>query len=273
MKAFFVALAMTAACNKSIGPMGSANDQLALEDVNFLVQTSATDVAEVERGLPEGATRLGGDELSKQSAREIAAVRRQVLELNGAKTVVFGVANLEGKWLATDAENDPFASNPVGQETERLFDSAKTTRVVGNVLPRIRKGRPEASYVATAAIRDAKGNVNGYFVTTISLSEYAYRLQEALRSHWSDRVRGGAKGSDIVPVFYVVLATPTDLFPAPKVPAVNVEALKTEGVFAKAKANTMSGNLTITDRKFGYAAAMLPKLGDDVAVAVLHSEP
>ena len=271
MKAFIVlAMVGMTSCTKS----GSdANERLAREDVNFLVHTSESDVAELERGLPEGAKRLGGDDLSKRTATEIATVRRQVLDLNSAKTVVFGVANLEGKWLATDAEKDPFAGNPVGQDMQRVFEGTKTMPLSGNVLPRERKGKQEGAYVATSALRDTKGNINGYFVTTISLAEYAYRLHEALKSHWSERVRGAPKGGDIVPIFYVVLATPNELFPAPKVPAVNVDALKAEGVFAKATAGLSSSNLTITGRKFAYAVAIMPRLGGDVAVAVLHSEP
>jgi hypothetical protein len=270
MRGYFVpaVVTMAVACTKSDGN----NERLARENVKLLVDTAAADIAEIERGLPEGAARLRTDSLSSQTAKEIAAVRRQVVDLNSAKTVVFGIVNLEGIWLATDAEKDPYAGNAVGQNTEPLLSGAKGQAVYGNIYPRERRGKYENAYLAAAAIRDTKGNINGYFVTGLSLAEYAYRLQEALKNHWAARMRSATKGNDTLPIFYVVLATPRDLHPAPKVPAVNVEALKTEGVFAKARTNA-SGALTISDRKFAYATAMLPRLGSDIAVAVLHSEP
>ncbi len=265
----FGLIATAVACTKSDG---GTNERFAREEVKLLVDTCAADVAEIERGLPEGAKRLSSDNLATQSAKEIATVRRQVLDLNSAKTVVFGIVNLDGQWIATDAEKDPYAGHALGQGTDRLLSGAKTQPVYGNLYPRERRGQHESAYLAASAIRDTKGSINGYFVTGLSLAEYAYRLQEALKNHWAVRARSATKGNDILPVFYVVLATPTDLYPAPKVPTVNVDALKAEGIFGKAKTNS-SGNLTITDRKFSYATAMLPKLGDDVAITVLHSEP
>jgi hypothetical protein len=265
----FALVAAAAACTKA---KGVANEQFAREDIRLLVETCSVDVAEIERGLPEGAKRLGAAPLATRSAQDVATVRRQVLDLNSAKTVVFGVVNLEGQWVATDAENDPYAGMPLGKDTERLLSGATSQPVSGNVYARQRRGRHESAYLAASAIRDAKGNVDGYFVTGVSLAEYAYRLQEALRNHWAGRARSAAKGKDTLPIFYVVLATPTDLYPAPRVPSVDVEALRSEGVFPKARTNA-SGNLSITDRNFAYATAMLPKLGGDIAVAVLHSEP
>ena len=271
MKGYF-ALAIVGTAAACTRPGGSNNERLARDNVNFLVEISVADTTEVERGLPEGAKRLSTDDLSKQTAKEIATVRRQVLDLNSAKTVVFGVVSLEGRWLATDAEKDPYAGNAVGQGTERLFEGARTLPITNNIYARERRGKHEAAYLAASAIRDTKGNINGYFVTALSLSEYAYRLQEALKNRWASLLRDASKGHDILPIFYVVLATPTDVYPARKVPSVNVDALKGEGIYAKAT-TLSSGNLTITDRKFAYSTAMLTKLGREVAVAVLHSEP
>ncbi len=123
----------------------------AAPDAAWLATLVAKDVGEVERGLPEGAVKLapllaGGADPKQDIAgvrKALMRVRRDVIDLNVAKSTFFALTDPAGVAIRNDLEEDAMA----GQNLGALFPGARQGqgrvrhRHGGLPEPRTRTGR------------------------------------------------------------------------------------------------------------------------------------
>lgn len=251
---------------------GNADDLAALVD---------KDVGEVERGMPEGAQRLG--ELYAKGAdpkQDVPAVRqallrttREVPDLNIAKSTFFALADDKGVGIRNNLEQDAMA----GQDLMKLFPAlskalegafVETTGSFGT--PPGPLG-PDKDWIAAMPVKNDQGKVSGLFVTGWSYRRFAGHLQEVLKSRFQESLRkSGDTGK--MPVFYVCVFDASGVYCERMTPKINEQALIDAKLVDKTAAGPFQGTMTITEREFGYAAKRTPKLGENTGVVVLRSE-
>jgi hypothetical protein len=249
---------------------GNASDMVALVD---------RDVAEVERGMPEGAKRLGTlvakgadphqDVAGVRSA--LGKVRRDVLDLNIAKSTFFALADASGVAIRNDLEEDVMA----GQNLFTVFpDLAKAKdgyATATGVFPNSSsKNGPDRDWIAGVPVKNESGTTAAIFVTGWTYRFFARHLQESLKDRLVDEAK--KRGDEKMPVFYVAVFDKTGVYSAPLTPPVDEKALSEQDLVGKTAAGPAQGTLTITDRAFGWAAARTPKLAPDTGVVVLRSD-
>lgn len=276
-------------CSKDRGAK-SAEDAKA--DVAKLVEMTDKDVAEVERGLPEGAKKLSAifdKELGKEGdpSKNVPAVRsallkmrQQVPDLGIAKSTFFAFADANGIAIRNDFEQDTMAGKDLVTGWPGLKpvlegkDFVATTGSLKGGVPNPRGADKE--WVAAVPVKKADGAKSGILVTGWTYRRFAYHLQVTAQRDVQDALmRTGDKGK--MPILYVCLFDKEGIYcagapGAPPVPEVNEKALATAGVYEKTANGTVGEALKITDRDFGWAAARTPKLGADIGVAVLRSD-
>jgi hypothetical protein len=253
----------------------------ARASVDSLVVLAGKDVAELERGLPEGANKLAS--LYAKNAdphQDVPAVRtallrmrRDVPDLNIAKSTFFALADEHGIAIRNDLETDAMA----GQNLLTLFpelakaESGSFVTTNGAFPTTSKPGMPDRDFVAAAPIKKEDGSVGGILVTGWSYRRFAYYLQEMLKRELADQAKA-AHDDGKLPIVYVALFDKSEVYSAPQTPDVNEKALKDAKLLEKTTTGPFEGTVTITDRAFGYAAARDPKLGDGVGIVVLRSE-
>ncbi len=251
---------------------GNADELAALVD---------KDIGEIQRGLPDGATKLG--ELYAKGAdpkQDVPAVRaallkttRDVPDLNIAKSTFFALADDKGIGIRNNLEQDAMA----GQDLLKLFPAlskalegayVETTGTFGS--PPGPNG-PDKDWIAAMPVKNDQGKVSGLFVTGWSYRRFAAHLQEVLKSRFQESLRkSGDTGK--MPVFYVCVFDATGVYCERTTPKVNEQALVDAKLVDKTAAGAFQGTVTITDRDFGYAAKRTPKLAENTGVVVLRSE-
>ncbi len=255
----------------------------ASSDVAQLGTLVDKDVGEIERGLPEGAKRLsvllaGGADPSKDLAgvrKALFKVRRDVQDLDVAKSTFFALADPTGVAIRNDLEEDVMA----GQKLFTIFPAltkATTgyTTAVGafpNAAAGSTKTGPDEDWIAGAPVKRDDGSTGAIFVTGWTYRYFARHLQESLK----DRLVDDAKKSGDerkLPVFYVAVFDKTGVYSAPLTPVVDEQALAGQDLLAKTAAGPATGTLNLTDRAFGWAALRAPKVAPDTGVVVLRSE-
>ncbi len=260
---------------------GKASAQDAAKHVESLAALTVKDVGEVERGLPEGATRLGSLFAQKADARQdlpavrsrLLRVRREVPDLNVAKSTFFALLDDKGIAIRNDLETDVMAgqnlltSFPGLSKAEEGAFTTTTGAFPGPMAP----SGPDKDWVAGAPVRREDGSVGGVLVTGWSFRRFAHHLQESLKHDLQEQLLK-ANDTGKLPVLYVAVFDRTGVYSAPQTPSVNDKALVDLGLVDKSAGGPVSGVLTITDRDFGYAAQRAPKLGSDVGIVVLRSE-
>jgi hypothetical protein len=270
---------------------GQKSAEDAKADVQRLVDLTARDVAEVERGLPEGAKKLsellakdlGKDGDPRQNAPVVRSallkMRQQVPDLGIAKSTFFALADDKGVAIRNDFEHDTMAGKDlvagwpgIKPVTAGAPYAATTGQFPGTPNP----AGPDREWVAAVPVKKADGTQLGVLVTGWTYRRFAYHLQVTLQREMQDQLmRNNEKGK--MPILYVCLFDKENVYGAGApgaipVPEVNEKALVQVGLHAKTEAGVASSPLKITDRDFGWAAARLPKLGSDVGVVVLRSE-
>lgn len=270
--------------------MKSADDAKA--DVAKLVEMTEKDVAEVERGLPEGAKKLNAlfeKDLGKDGdpAKNVPAVRsallkmrQQVPDLGIAKSTFFAYADPQGIAIRNDFEQDTMAGKDLVAGWPGLKpvvdgkDFVATTGAMKGGVPNPHGADKE--WVAAVPVKKSDGTKSGMLVTGWTYRRFAYHLQVTAQRDVQDALmRAGDKGK--MPILYVCLFDKDGTYcagapGAPPVPEVNEKALAELHLFDKTAAAPASAALKITDRDFGWAAARTPKLGPEVGVAVLRSD-
>ncbi len=260
---------------------GKISAQGAAENAAWLAQLTDKDVQEIERGLPEGAKRLAGmiaksPEIPKDPAQAKASLlraRREVPDLNLAKSTFFALADEAGVGIRNNLEEDAMA----GQNLVTVFPELK--KAIGGSYVSTTGAFPGAAtnqgadkdWVAAAPIKDESGKVLGLFVTGWAYRRFAYHLQESLRAELSDKLRkAGDTGK--LPVFYVAVFDKSGVYSAPRTPPVNEKALSDLDLAQKTQSGPYQGTVSITDRTFGVGAVRTPKLSPEAGVVVLRSE-
>lgn len=276
-------------CGKERG-VKSAED--AKTDVAKLIDMTTKDVAEVERGLPEGAKKLTAifeKELGKDGDPKgnvpavrsaLLKMRQQVPDLGIAKSTFFAFADTHGVAIRNDFEQDTMAGKDLVAGWPGLKpvvdgqDYVSTTGSLKGGVPNPHGNDKE--WVAAVPVKKSDGTKSGILVTGWTYRRFAYHLQVTAQRDVQDALmRSGDKGK--MPILYVCLFDKEGIYcaaapGAPPVPEVNEKALEGAGLYAKTAGGTAAEPLKITDRDFGWAAARTPKLGADVGVAVLRSD-
>jgi hypothetical protein len=238
------------------------------------------DVAEIERGLPEGAKRLaplvgnGADPKQDVAAvrRALQRIRRDVIDLNVAKSTFFALADANGMAIRNDLEEDVMA----GQNLFAIFPAltrakagyVTTTGTFPNSSP---TNGPDEDWVAGLPVAREDGSVGALLVTGWTYRYFARHLQESLKDRLADRAKA-KDGEDKIPVFYVAVFDKSGAYCAPLTPQVDEKALEAQDLVGKTASGAYQGTLNITDRAFGFAAQRTPKLASDTGVVVLRSE-
>jgi hypothetical protein len=254
---------------------------LAAGDVAAMADLIDKDVGQVERGMPEGATQLGSLLANGADPRQDIAgvrkglmrVRRDVPDLLVAKSTFFALADPSGIAIRNDLEEDVMAGKNL-LSAFPVLAKAKDGYVAGtgsfggppshNV--------PDEDWIAGAPVKRADGTVGALLVTGWSYRYFARHLQEALKTRLLEASKAaGAEGK--LPVYYVAVFDKTGVYSAPATPVVDDQALAAEDLVTKAAAGPVAATLSITDRAFGYAARLTPKLAPDTGVVVLRSDP
>lgn len=255
--------------------------KLAAGNVDELADLVDKDVAEIERGLPEGAKRLAKlyDEGDTDPTKDLPAVRmallqaqRQVPDLNVAKSTFFALTDQKGVGIRNNLEQDAMA----GQDLAKLFpgiskamggEYVETTGSFGG--PPTPQG-PDRDWVAASPVK-SDGKVVAIFVTGWSFRRFASHLQQVLKEKFqSDLRKSGDTGK--MPIFYVAVFDSSGVYSERTTPKVDEQALADTKLVDKTKSGPAQGTVTITDRAFGWAAKRTPKLGPDAGIVVLRSE-
>jgi len=253
------------------------SERAAHANLDALTTIANADVAQVENGLPLGAAKLsalwakGNDPRQDLHAvrQALARMRREVPDLNAAKSTFFAIADDKGIAIRNDLEEDVMA----GQDLLKLFpDLAKAeggsyVATTGAFPGRPPPSGPDRDWIAAAPIKKDDGTVGGIVLTGWTFRRFAYHLQEQLRHDLEQQQQNGK-----LPVLYVMLFDETGVYGAPQTPKVNEEAIQGVGPVKATVAGVAEGTLTITEREFGWVAARVPKLGGSIGIAVLRSE-
>ncbi len=280
MKPWFlmIALLALAGCERKV----ETSIAQAKLHVASLAEIAASDVNEVRRGLPAGATQLeslyaeGKDPAADLQSAQVALnkARSKEADLRVAKSTFFALVDTNGRVVRSDRELDDLAgkdfwgafpgvkSGVNGQYVEARGELAEAAGV---------RGRRDGQWVASVGIK-AGDKVAGYYVTGWSWASYAYRLEFNLRDRVQSEVL--AKGPPAkMPLLYVYVVVGDAAHGAPVSPDVNAKVILEQNPLQKAQGEAVfAAPLEIEGRDFGLTVRRVPELGSDVAIAVLRSE-
>jgi hypothetical protein len=254
----------------------------AKANVALLAALAEKDVAEIERGLPEGAKKmaaqLGKETDLRQNAQSVRSallkMRQQVPDLGVAKSTFFAFTDDKGIAIRNDLEQDTMAGKDVVAAYPALRKALEGTEYVwtiGRFPGTPNPAGPDKEWVAGVPVKREDGSLAGLLVTGWTYRRFAYHLQESLKRELQDELmRGGDKGK--LPVMYVFLFDKETAYGARGTPSINEQALAGLDLVTKTATGPADGTITITERSFGWAAARAPKLGDEVGIIVLRSE-
>lgn len=266
---------------------GKVSAEEARTNVKFLVDLAEKDVAEIDRGLPEGAKKMAAQLAretdakqldAKQNAPQVRAallkMRQQVPDLGVAKSTFFAFTDDKGIAVRNDLEQDTMAGKDlVGAypDLKRALAGEPYVTTQGRFPGVPNPQGPDKEWVAGVPVKRDDGSLVGLLVTGWTYRRFAYHLQEALKRELQDRLmREGDKGK--LPVLYVFVYDKDGVYGARGTPPTNETALAELSLVTKTAGGAVDAPLTIADRAFGYGAARVPKLGPDVGIVVLRSE-
>jgi hypothetical protein len=252
----------------------------AAHDVADLATLVDKDVGEIERGLPDGAKRLaplvanGADPKQDVAGvrKSLLRMRRDVIDLNIAKSTFFALADSNGLAIRNDLEEDVMA----GQNLLSLFPALAKAKdgyvtTTGTFPNASTKSGPDRDWIAALPLKREDGSAGALLVTGWTYRYFARHLQESLKDRLADRAKAtGEEGK--IPVFYVAVFDKSGVYSAPLTPQIDEVALQAQDLVAKTDSGACQATLTITDRAFGYAAQRIPKLAPDTGIVVLRSE-
>jgi hypothetical protein len=252
----------------------------ATKDAAVIAALVDKDIGEVERGLPLGAAKLaplvadGAD--PKQDVAGVRGallrIRRQVPDLNIAKSTFFALAGPDGVAIRNDLEEDVMAGQNLLSLFPALAKAADGFATGTGKFPNAQsKNGPDEDWVAAAPVKRADHTTGALLVTGWSYRYFARHLQEALKTYLLDQAKAAGNEGKL-PVYYVALFDKSGVYSAPLTPAVDDQALASQDLVTKTASGPTQGTLTITDRGFGFAAQRTPKLAADTGVVILRSD-
>lgn len=266
---------------------GKVSAEEARANVKMLLELAEKDVAEIDRGLPEGAKKMAAHLAketdakqtdAKQNASQVRSallrMRQQVPDLGVAKSTFFAFTDDKGIAVRNDLEQDTMAGKDlVGAypDLKKALDGAPYVTTQGRFPGVPNPQGPDKEWVAGAPVKRDDGSLIGLLVTGWTYRRFANHLQESLKRDLQDKLmRDGDKGK--LPVLYVFLFDKDGVYGARGAPPPDEKALAEVGLAASTQAGPVAAPLTIADRRFGYAAVRVPQLGSDVGIVVLRSE-
>ena len=266
---------------------GKVSAEEARANVKMLVELAEKDVAEIDRGLPEGGKRIAAHLAketdpkqldAKQNAPQVRTallkVRQQVPDLGVAKSTFFAFTDDKGIAVRNDLEQDTMAGKDlVGAypDLKKALAGEAYVTTQGQFPGVPNPQGPDREWVAGVPVKRDDGSLIGLLVTGWTYRRFAYHLQEALKRDLQDRLmRENDKGK--LPVLYVMLFDKDGVYGARGTPPPDEKALAEIGLTAKTASGPDAAPIIIADRPFGYGAARVPKLGPDVGIVVLRSE-
>jgi hypothetical protein len=272
---------------------GTKSAEEAKADVQKLVELTTKDVAEVERGLPDGAKKLA-ELLAKEVGKDgdpktnvpavrssLLKMRQQVPDLGIAKSTFFAFADAKGVAIRNDFENDTMAGKDLiagWPGLKPVVDGAPYAATTGQFPGTPNPAGPDREWVAAVPVKKADGSATqGVLVTGWTYRRFAYHLQITIQRELQDQLMRNKDKGGKMPILYVCLFDKDNVYGAGApgaipVPEVDEKALAQVGLHAKTASGMASSPLKITDRDFGWAATRLPKIGPEVGVVVLRSE-
>ncbi len=274
--ALFVMAQLTVGC----GDPAKASQKAASERLAGAVALVKEDVAEVRRGLPEGAAKLSkllgpdpGADLGGLQ-RAISSARAGVKDLQIAKSTFFVFTDPTGTVLRSEADPDLLATKNIFSFLPKLAKAKEASSGVvedfGDVKDiHIRAGN-DSAWAAAHPVKDEKGEVRGTFVTGWSMRGLAYHLEEMVKREVVEAAKKDGKKS--VPVVYVFVLRGKKAYGAGQTPDVNTQAVEALDPLSKAQNGNFEAGLEITGRVFGIAAAKTPEYAEDMGVAIIASE-
>jgi hypothetical protein len=262
-------------------------DQAAV-DVARLVVLTSNDVGEVERGLPDGAGKLGelltrGEIPLRPGEPKIRGallkMRERSMDLGVAKSTFFALANEQGVALRNEFEQDSIAGLDLLAAYPALSSVVKGApyaSATGQLSPSKPPAPPDREWVAAVPVAKVDGTKAGILVTGWTYRRFAYHLQVSIERELRDRYAREGNGKK-VPVEYVCLFDHENVYcarmpGAAAVPEVNERTLRDLNLHGRTSAGPTSSPITIEGREFGWAAARAPRLSPDVGLVVLRSD-
>jgi hypothetical protein len=259
---------------------GEVSRMAAKDNAAYLAELTAKDIGELERGLPEGAKRLGAllgaegalvrDPLAVRRAMQ--KVQREVADLTVAKSTFFALADERGIALRNNLEPDVMA----GKDLTQVFGALKDPEphaffTTTGQFPEATAGpRPDWTWMAASPVI-MSGKLRGFFVSGWSYRSFAHHLQTALLSEMKSKLLA-AKDTGKLPILYVAVFDATGVYTERQAPELNEKALADLKLVEQTQQGVSQGVLKLTGRSFGWAAARTPLLGKEAGVVVLRSE-
>ena len=258
-----------------------ASEQSAVDELAHILPLAKEDVAQVKRGLPQGAEKLGklldADTLGNNAAlqKAIGRARADVNDLMVAKSTWFSYADASGTVLRSEADPDMLAGKSViatfAPLKKSLDPAGGFTEAFGEMKElKMAKTGPDMAWLAAFPVKDDKGAAKGMFVTGWSFRAFVYHLEQAAKMSVADTAQ--KKGKKNAPIVYIYLLKGKTAYGAPGTPDVNAKVVEDMDLLGKTAGGPYRGQVEITNRGFGVAGARLPEMGDDAALAVLASE-
>ncbi len=277
-----VALGVVALLPASLGCKDQAKESatLATRDVMQLAELVDKDVAEVRRGLPEGAKSLaplvanGADPRQDVAGvrKALLRMRRDVPDLNIAKSTFFALTDPSGVAIRNDLEEDVMAGQNLIALFPPLAGAANGLVTATGLFPNAAsKNGPDEDWITGIGVKRETGAMGALLVTGWSYRYFARHLQEALKTRLLDEAKAAGNEGNL-PVYYVAVFDHGGVYPAPTTPDVDTKALVAQDLVAKTAGAPYQGTTSIADRGFGVAALRTPSLAPDTGVAVLRSD-
>ncbi len=254
--------------------------QKAADQATWAEKQNEDDVAKIATGLAGAAKEFaplyanGADpHADPQEVRAtLFRARKDVPELNAAKTTFSVLVDSQGVGIRNDLEQDSMA----GANLFATFSNLKNMKGPFATATGVLKGESPASqndktWVGAVPVTKSDASTGGYYLTGYTFRQYAFQLQDAMKQKMNDDL---AKRNDHakLPVFYLMLFDSSGVYGPPMTPEVNESIVKDLDLVNKTATAPAQGVVNISDRDFGYAATRLPSFGADIGVVVLRSE-
>lgn len=256
-------------------------EQLAVDVLAKIAPIADADVAQVRRGLPEGAKMLGAH-IDAEPDTNLVALQRVVRgarvnteDLRTAKCSFFSFADTSGIVQRSEIDPDNLAQKDLFKVfpdlKKALEPNAGAVEAWGDMPEmRVAKAGPEYQWVLAQAVKDKEGQTKGLFVTGWSLRRFAQYIDLAAKDELVKMAERERRAK--VPLVYVFLLKDGKAYGAPMAPDVNAHAIEGLDLVGKTQNGPFRGHLEVTGRLFGVAAQKAPNVGEGIVLSVMTSE-